>query len=178
MLNNSTTIIPYKDIDFEIRDLIRYINEVEGIETTESCCGHGESPCCIWFKADNIECLTKFWYKYLYGNPNWRIVLKMTDIDIDNEEWDKPTYLLYTTFSDYYYTGLAIDNLKMKFSIQSVTPKQKTGHWIYIGNGNNGLHQCSQCGAERKMFDGLEIYCSSCGAKMIEPHTESEDVNE
>ena len=58
--------------------------------------------------------------------------------------------------------------------LPSVTPIEKTGKWIYIGNGNNGLHQCNQCGAERKMFDGLEIYCSSCGAKMVEPQERSE----
>lgn len=42
----------------------------------------------------------------------------------------------------------------------------KTGHWIYIGNGHNGLNKCSECGGKRKMFDGLEKYCASCGAKM------------
>lgn len=112
MLKGSTTEIPYADIDYEIRDLCRYINNVDGIETTESCCGHGKTPCQIWLKADNSEILTKFWHKYLYCNPNWRIILNMTDREIDNKEWDKPTYLLETSFPDYYYVGLAIDSLK------------------------------------------------------------------
>lgn len=50
----------------------------------------------------------------------------------------------------------------------------KTGHWIYIGNGHNGLNKCSECGGERKMFDGLEKYCASCGAKMFEPQERNE----
>ena len=112
MLKGSTTKIPYDDIDYEIRDLCRYINNVDGIETTSSCCGHGEMPCLIYFKADNTESLTKFWRKYLYRNPNWHIVLNMSDTEIDNKEWDKPTYRLETTFPDYYYVGLAIDSLK------------------------------------------------------------------
>ena len=112
MLKGSTTEILYDDIDYEIRDLCRYINNVDGIETTESCCGHSKAPCQIWFKADNTEILTKFWHKYLYHNPNWHIVLYMTDTDIDNNQWDKPDYLLETTFPDYYYVGLAIDSLK------------------------------------------------------------------
>ena len=112
MLKGSTTEIPYSDIDYEIRDLCRYINNVDGIETTSSCCGHKKMPCLIYFKADNTEILAKFWHKYLYRNPNWHIVLDMSDTDIDNKEWDKPTYLLETTIPDYYYVGLAIDSLK------------------------------------------------------------------
>lgn len=111
MLKNSTTEIPYSDIDYELSYLIRYMNEIDGIETKSCCCGHGKAPCQIWFRADDTECLSRFWYKFLYRNPNWHIVLNMTDRDIDDEQWDKPTYLLETTFPDYYYVGLAIDNL-------------------------------------------------------------------
>ena len=111
MLKGSTTVIPYSEIDYEIQNLVRYINEIDGIETSDSCCGHGETPCQIWFRADNAECLTRFWHNYLYGNPNWHIVLDMSDVDIDDGLWDKPTYLLETTIPDYYYVGLAIDYL-------------------------------------------------------------------
>ena len=120
MRKDSKTIIPYEDIDYELQNLIRLINTVEGIETTECCCGHGESPCQIFFKADNTEYLTKFWYKYLYGNPNWHIVLAMTDVEIDDKEWNTPTYLLETTFSDFFYTGLAIDNLAYGIEIDKL----------------------------------------------------------
>lgn len=40
MYKDSTTIIPYDDIDVEIRQLIRGINSVDGIETVECCFGH------------------------------------------------------------------------------------------------------------------------------------------
>lgn len=120
MLKGSTTEIPYSDIDYEIRDIIRYINEIDGIETTESCCGHNEYPCRIWFRADNTECLTHFWYDYFYGNPNWRIALDMTDVDIDDGLWNKPTYLLETVFLDCYYNGLAIDNLTYRIKYGKV----------------------------------------------------------
>ena len=120
MRKDSKIIIPYEDIDSELQNLIRLINMVEGIETVESCCGHGKRPCQIWFKADNTEYLTKFWYKYLYCNPNWHIVLNMTDADIDDKEWNTPTYLLETTFSDFFYTGLAIDNLAYRIEIDKL----------------------------------------------------------
>ena len=79
----------------------------------------------------------------------------------------------------------AIDALKISAPVMAVTQEEfndyihilnhvmdwleqepKTGHWIYMGNGHNGLHKCSECGEKRKMFDGLEKYCVSCGARM------------
>lgn len=111
MLKDSNTVIPYDNIDYEIRDLIRYINSIDGIETVESCCGHGKRPCSIWFKADDIGSVTRFIYRYLYRNNNWRIKIVMSDNDIDEKQWENPSYLLETTFPNHYYVGLAIDNL-------------------------------------------------------------------
>ena len=114
MKRDSKTIIPYEDIDYELVELIKCINEVEGIETKNCCCGHGTSPCQIWFKADSIEDVTHFIYNYLYCNPLWRIVFNLTDNEICDKEWNNPTYLLETTCSDYFYTGVSIDNLTYK----------------------------------------------------------------
>ena len=119
MLKDSKTIIPYDDIDYEIRELVKCMNSIDGIETTSSCCGHLKMPCLIYFKADNTETVTKFIHKYLYCNKLWRVSFNMTDIDIDNGEWDKPTYLLETTFPDYFYVGLVIDNLTYKMQQKS-----------------------------------------------------------
>lgn len=116
MKRGSTTIIPYDDIDYELKNLIKLINNVEGIETVECCCGHGKAPCQIWFEADSVEDVTQFIHKYLYRNNLWRITIDITDIDIDENRWNNPSYLLETTCNDYYYTGVCIDNLcyKMK----------------------------------------------------------------
>ena len=64
--------------------------------------------------------------------------------------------------------------IKVNELLKALEQEPKTGHWIYMGNGHNGLHKCSECGEKRKMFDGLEKYCVSCGARMVEPQ-ESED---
>lgn len=122
MKRNSKTIIPYEDIDYELVELIKCINEVDGIETTECCCGHGTRPCQIWFKADSIEDITHFIDNYLYCNPLWRVVFSLTDIDI---EWSNPTYLLETTCSDYFYTGVSIDNLKYEMQQKQRELKKK-----------------------------------------------------
>ena len=59
--------------------------------------------------------------------------------------------------------------------LPSVTPKEKTGKWIPLGNydewGNENSYKCSECG-ERNFYP--DNYCHNCGAKMIEPQ-ESED---
>ena len=123
MKRDSKTIVPYENIDYELVELIKCINEIDGIETTECCCGHGTSPCQIWFKADSIEDVTHFSYSYLYRNQLWRIVINLTDVDIDDNEWDNPTYLLETTCSDYFYTGVSIDNLKYRMKEKQREPK-------------------------------------------------------
>ena len=111
MKRDSKTIIPYENIDCELVELIKCINEIDGIETTECCCGHGTMPCQIWFKANSIEDVTHFIHNYLYCNRLWRIVINLTDNEIYDNEWNNPSYLLETTCSDYYYTGVSIDNL-------------------------------------------------------------------
>lgn len=56
-----------------------------------------------------------------------------------------------------------------------VTPKEKTGRWIPLGNydewGNENSYKCSECG-ERNFYP--DNYFHNCGAKMVEPQ-ESKD---
>lgn len=67
------------------------------------------------------------------------------------------------------YIDLAIQKYVIDILKALPSIKPQTGHWIYIGNGHNGLNKCSECGGERKMFDGLEKYCASCGCRMVKP---------
>jgi len=45
-------MIPYDNFDPEVVPLCKALNTLPGIETIESCCGHGEYPFRIWFKVD------------------------------------------------------------------------------------------------------------------------------
>ena len=103
-------------LDNEIASLVRLLNQVEGITTTNSCFGHNKKPITIYGIADSIETLNKFRYKYLYCNSMWHIELVMSDKTIDNKEWGKIEFVLKT--SDLYYsfpvTQLLADNLTMK----------------------------------------------------------------
>jgi len=46
-----------KGMDPQCVPLCRALNRLDGITTTESCCGHGKSPFHIWFRARNIPSL-------------------------------------------------------------------------------------------------------------------------
>jgi hypothetical protein len=42
-------------IDTECTELCEAINKIPGLETTESCCGHGNEPLSIWFRVNNLR---------------------------------------------------------------------------------------------------------------------------
>ncbi len=54
---DDTRISVSAGVDKECVDLCQSISMVPGIRTVESCCGHGEEPYRIWFKADNQRLL-------------------------------------------------------------------------------------------------------------------------
>ena len=53
-----------KDIDRECVALCEALNCLAGIRTIESCCGHGEHPFRVWFKAENLEALPEALYYF------------------------------------------------------------------------------------------------------------------
>ena len=64
------------DIDKECVHICDAMNQVPGIETIESCCGHGERPFHIWFRAENLGCLPDLLYFFdgcHSGCYHWRI---------------------------------------------------------------------------------------------------------
>lgn len=102
-------------LDYEISELVKLINCVDGIRTTESCFGHNISPIHIYGIADSIADLNKFKYKYLYCNDMWQIELILTDKTIDDNEWDKVEFVLKTNelYFEFPITQLLATNLTM-----------------------------------------------------------------
>jgi hypothetical protein len=49
-------------IDQECLPLCDAINRISGIDTFESCCGHGDNPFRIWFSVNNLEALPQLLY--------------------------------------------------------------------------------------------------------------------
>ena len=65
-------------MDEEVIALCSAMNTVKGIETIESCCGHGERPFHIWFWADDLECLPGllYWFDgYNSGCYGWQVIV-------------------------------------------------------------------------------------------------------
>lgn len=67
------TIIPYDEIDKEIVELCRALNSIDGIETIESCCGHGKEKCRIYFTINNINLLNRLCFHCFNHEDFWKI---------------------------------------------------------------------------------------------------------
>lgn len=77
MINSA--VIQYDDIDKEIRNLCKLINKFDGIQTCESCFGHYERPCLIWFKCTSIEKLNSFLHYCFNHEGRWQVHCHLSD---------------------------------------------------------------------------------------------------
>ena len=52
-------------------------------------------------------------------------------------------------------------------ALPSVTPKQRTGHWIYTGDYlTEGMLKCSECGEEIDVSKAYYDFCPVCSTRM------------
>lgn len=51
-----------ENLDPECRALCEAMNALPGIQTVESCCGHGKGPFRIWFTASSLKALPRLVY--------------------------------------------------------------------------------------------------------------------
>lgn len=64
------------DIDAECRELCEAMNLLPGIQTFESCCGHGKYPYRVWFHASSVKDLPRliYWFDPCHsGKYGWRV---------------------------------------------------------------------------------------------------------
>ena len=85
------TIIPYKDIDKEIVTLCRTLNDIDGIETVESCCGHGKETCKIWFIVRDIKTLNRLCFHCFNHEDFWKIQIDLGD---PHRDWNELHFCL------------------------------------------------------------------------------------
>jgi len=84
--------VPPSGLDIECLNLCMAMNALPGIETSESCCGHGKSGYFVWFKMHDVKslgaitlarCLSGRYYNYAPGelrlDPQWRVYLADTE---------------------------------------------------------------------------------------------------
>lgn len=81
-----TLVVP-DGLDSACLSLFEAMSQLPGIETTESCCGHGKEPFLMWFRMDPgqigadvlTRCLSGRYYCYFEGeqrqDPYWRVYI-------------------------------------------------------------------------------------------------------
>lgn len=66
-------------MDLECIELCEAMNKISGINTIDSCCGHGKFPYRVFFRADNLECLPDllYWFDVCHcGFTGWLVKAK------------------------------------------------------------------------------------------------------
>jgi hypothetical protein len=80
--------INYDRFDPEVVELCRALNDLPGIATTNSCCGHGKSPFCIFFDPDPKDRRGLFIlarcvdHRYFEFGHQWSIRLSVGDFPL------------------------------------------------------------------------------------------------
>ena len=124
MLKGSTAEIPYDDIDCEISELIRQMNEIDGIETTSSCCGHGKKPCTICFTVENPEILNKLLFHCFNHECFWEICADTGD---PHRNWKDLHFVLVSR--DICEQGV-FDNLANRIKSRISDMKLSDNEWL------------------------------------------------
>jgi hypothetical protein len=88
-------LIPYEDIDIELRELIKALNKIRGIRTTSCCFGHYKEPVTIYMEFKSIRVLNYFLWAgcwryfnvapYLF-NSFWKLSIDNGDTSRNSKE--------------------------------------------------------------------------------------------
>jgi len=65
-------------MDKECISLCKAINSISGLQTTESCCGHGDTPFRVWFTTEDLDALPDllYWLNYCHsGCSGWQVTV-------------------------------------------------------------------------------------------------------
>jgi hypothetical protein len=94
-------------MDQDCVELFQALNELPGISTTGSCCGHGSTPYHFWFRIDNLTCeglaLLLRCTDSRYGSPgHWSVKIEETDLS------DDPIHFLLEGGLNYYHQSVQL----------------------------------------------------------------------
>jgi hypothetical protein len=89
MINNE--LIDYDDVDIELRDLCKALNNIKNIQTSSCCFGHGEENITIYFNCTSITTMNHFMWAFChrygcistYLNSEWKVLFGNGDTDRD-----------------------------------------------------------------------------------------------
>lgn len=84
------TWVPPQDLDPQVLRLCTAINELDGVATVSSCCGHGARPFMVYLAVQEPECLLPLLYvidSCHSGEPGWQLRV-YTDCDGTEVRWE------------------------------------------------------------------------------------------
>ena len=107
-------------LDREIEELVYLINQVDGVETFESCFGHHKMPCQIWLRIKDVDTANKFIRRFFYFDPLWSLKLTFTE----SKYFDELLFILESAYQDYPTVNLMVENLTNRFIKEIVESKE------------------------------------------------------
>lgn len=98
-------------LDIEIKKLVYLINQVDGIETIDSCFGHHEMPCRIWLRIKNADIANKFIRRFFYFDQLWSLKLTFSEAGY----FEELLFVIESAYQDYPTIDLMVENLTKRF---------------------------------------------------------------
>lgn len=102
-------------LDQEIEELIYLINQVEGVETIDSCFGHHKMPCQIVLRIKDADTANKFIRRFFYFDPLWSLKLTFSEANY----LDELLFIIESAYQDYPTVDLMVENLTKRFEERS-----------------------------------------------------------
>lgn len=109
-------------LDIEIKKLVYLINQVDGVETINSCFGHHEMPCRIWLRIKDVNTANKFIRRFFYFDPLWNLTLTFSEA----EYFEELLFVIESAYQDYPTVDLMVENLTNRFE-KRIESKAESG---------------------------------------------------
>ena len=98
-------------LDIEVKKLVYLINQVDRVETIESCFGHHEMPCRIWLRIKDADTANKFIRRFFYFDPLWSLKLTFSETGY----FEELLFVIESAYQDYPTVDLMVENLTKRF---------------------------------------------------------------
>lgn len=118
-------------MDTECINLVKALNDIPGVYTHNSCCGHGKEPFRIWFEVVNYNCLFLILRAISHNYWNVAFECKATNSDVSGvkfqvESLEKgvPAYKEADRFSEVIHKILSSKNLINHYIYKHLNPEK------------------------------------------------------
>ena len=108
-------------IYLRIKKLVYLINQVDGVETIDSCFGHHNMPCQILLRIKDVNTVNKFIRRFFYFDPLWSLKLTFSEAGY----FEELLFIIESAYQDYPTVDLMVENLTKRFE-ERIESKSKS----------------------------------------------------